>query len=150
MIQRPPRSPRTATLFPYTTLFRSSPNPSYPWSGSITRQPLSLDSTSTTRAAYLFDTIELTKQFLVNAGVRLDNYRISGDFTQRNYTGTQSASSSWNVFNYQLALVYRSEEHTSDLQSLMSISYAVFCLKKTNTRKHQNSKNHHIQPQLIS
>src|SRR3546814_1408711 len=80
-------------------------------------QPLSLDSTSTTRAAYLFDTIELTKQFLVNAGVRLDNYRISGDFTQRNYTGTQSESSSWNMFNYQLGLVYKPTRNGRDRKS---------------------------------
>src|SRR3546814_7729500 len=62
---------------------------------------------------------ELTKQFLVNAGVRLDNYRISCDFTQRNYTGTQSESSSWNMFNYQLGLVYKPTRNGS-----VYVSYA--------------------------
>src|SRR3546814_1404333 len=37
----------------------------------------------------------------------------------------------------------RSEEHTSELQSLMRISYAVFCLKKKTTHKHSNDKTHH-------
>lgn len=90
-----------------------NPNPSDSWSGSITRQPLSLDSTSTTRAAYLFDTIELSEQFLVNAGVRLDNYRISGDFSQRGSTGMLSESGSWNMFNYQLGLVYKPTKNGS-------------------------------------
>src|SRR3546814_10022257 len=82
MIRRPPRSTRTDTLFPYTTLFRSHDgsqqktasrrfclNHCFPWSG---RQDLNL------------------------------------------------------------RLLRRSEEHTSELQSLMRISYAVFCLKKQN------------------
>src|SRR3546814_13563415 len=59
------------------------PRFSDPWSGSITRNPLNQDTTSTTRAAYLFDTIELSEQFQVNAGIRLANYRISGDYTPR-------------------------------------------------------------------
>src|SRR3546814_4898813 len=43
--------------------------------------------------------------------------------------------------------VYRSEEHTSELQSLMRLSYAVFCLKKqTTVNHHQNSRPHHRTP----
>src|SRR3546814_9255968 len=42
------------------------------------------------------------------------------------------------------ARLYRSEEHTSELQSLMRISYAVFCLKKKKTRPRQNQTNHHL------
>src|SRR3546814_9794597 len=78
MIRRPPRSTRTDTLFPYTTLFRSP--------GGRARIPVIL----------LFF---LPRQSYSPASRR---------FTTR----------------------HRSEEHTSELQSLMRISYAVFCLKK--------------------
>src|SRR3546814_5396823 len=86
MIRRPPRSTRTDTLFPYTTLFRSQQFLGVP--------PECLILTMRLNQKYfpLFepDTGKLTHRFL------------------------------------------RSEEHTSELQSLMRISYAVFCLKKKN------------------
>src|SRR3546814_73313 len=81
MIRRPPRSTRTDTLFPYTTLFRSPYGAARP------------------------DTVGV-------AMTRLEVYR-----AMRDAEGMRE----------QFA---RSEEHTSELQSLMSISYAVFCLKK--------------------
>src|SRR3546814_7322000 len=93
MIRRPPRSTRTDTLFPYTTLFRSA---RHQGEGYVLRAARS--------------------------------------------AGPQEEA--------------RSEEHTSELQSLMRISYAVFCLKKkihnnnTNTTKHTSKNQHHIlQPQ---
>lgn len=88
------------------------PRFSDPWSGSITRNPLNQDTTSTTRAAYLFDTIELSEQFQVNAGIRLDNYRISGDYTPRGGS-MESASGEWTLFNYQLGLVYKPAKNGS-------------------------------------
>src|SRR3546814_1847813 len=81
MIRRPPRSTRTDTLFPYTTLFRSQPVADWP-----------VGYPGCGRAG------------------RLSRLRVR-----------------W----------WRSEEHTSELQSLMRISYAVFCLKK----KKNNNKN---------
>src|SRR3546814_1738875 len=91
MIRRPPRSTRTDTLFPYTTLFRSPPD-----SG----------------VAGVADAPKLLAHRLpvgVTDGVRL---------------------------------LQRSEEHTSELQSLMRISYAVFCLKKKkSTQTIQNTQN---------
>src|SRR3546814_9838668 len=117
MIRRPPRSTRTDTLFPYTTLFRSAvaafgdfghehddgrgdqvfrdepEHPSTPW--SIDQLPRSV----------------------------------------RPYACTSST----NTFTCS----GRSEEHTSELQSLMRISYAVFCLKKKNTQN--ETKNHSLQ-----
>src|SRR5690606_9632379 len=57
------------------------PNPNDPWTGSITRNPLSLDAKSTTQAAYFLDSIELSEQFRVDAGIRYDRYRISGEST---------------------------------------------------------------------
>src|SRR3546814_2089304 len=98
MIRRPPRSTRTDTLFPYTTLFRSSEgdfflcaeNPAYP--------PLKLND---------------------------------GEIVE-----------CWGV---------RSEEHTSELQSLMRISYAVFCLKKKKNKnlKHLLYKIYHCNSQAV-
>src|SRR3546814_2855126 len=95
MIRRPPRSTRTDTLFPYTTLFRSS--------------------TGVDREHMHALTIQLsTQRFPKMRDPRLDRC---------------------------VGCVERSEEHTSELQSLMRISYAVFCLKK----KIKQYDNHHNQ-----
>src|SRR3546814_6046745 len=103
MIRRPPRSTRTDTLFPYTTLFRSAgpiaavfaviPEPS--WSG------------------------------LLGLLAWLMLWEIGG----------QNIPADWND-------IERSEEHTSELQSLMRISYAVFCLKKKKTQYTNNLQSH--------
>src|SRR3546814_1412615 len=98
MIRRPPRSTRTDTLFPYTTLFRSG----FRWVAILPR---------------------------------------NGDCGQAGYAGCERAGERRRVFprdhpdDEMNALPHkmgleRSEEHTSELQSLMRISYAVFCLKK--------------------
>ncbi|MFT0534049.1 TonB-dependent receptor [Castellaniella hirudinis] len=83
------------------------PNPSDPWAGSFTRSPLSLDAKSTTQAAYFFDSIQLSEQFLVNAGLRYDRYRISGNSVPRGASAPVSDEGSWGMFNYQLGLVYK-------------------------------------------
>src|SRR3546814_4067485 len=101
MIRRPPRSTRTDTLFPYTTLFRSR---------FIFRRAARV-STSRTRIAARA------------AGNRLRLYCTfvaHPDISRRLSTGGRHES-------------LRSEEHTSELQSLMRNSYAVFCLKKKRT-----------------
>src|SRR3546814_8477646 len=85
MIRRPPRSTRTDTLFPYTTLFRSEA-----------------------------DSALKTKSFL-------------------------SSLDTLYFYNIMIGKTRRSEEHTSELQSLMRISYAVFCLKK---KTNKNKKTH--------
>src|SRR3546814_4441395 len=90
MIRRPPRSTRTDTLFPYTTLFRSVRN-------AATRAPRHRDAVAG-RAPW-------------RGGELIDAPRAAAREDRR----------------------ARSEEHTSELQSLMRISYAVFCLKKKNT-----------------
>src|SRR3546814_5170376 len=109
MIRRPPRSTRTDTLFPYTTLFRSIYLP-----------------TSTT--------------LMIVVGAIVGWY-----FDKRAERGPKPESTK------QLG-VLRSEEHTSELQSLMRISYAVFCLKKNITTETNNNTltaiqhhTHHIQ-----
>src|SRR3546814_3311398 len=93
MIRRPPRSTRTDTLFPYTTLFRSCRG-----SGGDRRGAQSAER-GTPRAR--------------GVGAR---------------TGRGGGRR------------HRSEEHTSELQSLMRISYAVFCLKKKKTNKKATHK----------
>src|SRR3546814_14893909 len=85
MVRRPPRSTRTDTLFPYTTLFRSRPD-------------------GRGRSA-----------------ARVGRYARDGD-----------------AGRHRPADRGRSEEHTSELQSLMRISYAVFCLKKKKAPEHRS------------
>src|SRR3546814_4153905 len=98
MIRRPPRSTRTDTLFPSTTLFRSR------------RGPEAL--------AFL------------SIGQRIAD-AVLFDRRRRAICGVATGGSEPS----QLGKQQRSEEHTSELQSLMRISYAVFCLKKKNTNK---------------
>src|SRR3546814_6566889 len=90
MIRRPPRSTRTDTLFPYTTLFRSE-----------------ADGTAGTE----------------DRGLRRDR-------TQRSLRQPVAGGAARARPARRRAAGERSEEHTSELQSLMRISYAVFCLKK--------------------
>src|SRR3546814_7831361 len=100
MIRRPPRSTRTDTLFPYTTLFRSK--------AFVARNPrFEVCAQLDQRAAKLWQVFYGTT--LIEIGSR------------------RTATTCGDQFH---ALVLRSEEHTSELQSLMRISYAVFCLKK--------------------
>src|SRR3546814_6928583 len=101
MIRRPPRSTRTDTLFPYTTLFRSPQ--------AYHRLP------------------ELIRQAGERRAIDTDMPPVS-KFDALPKRSRQGASAFLTV---QEGCDKRSEEHTSELQSLMRISYAVFCLKKT-------------------
>src|SRR3546814_9645332 len=98
MIRRPPRSTRTDTLFPYTTLFRSRA------SVSVADNGLLLLSGPIVISPGMTDEAKQT----VQCKVRVTDGK--GDLIALSFI--------------------RSEEHTSELQSLMRISYAVFCLKK--------------------
>src|SRR3546814_5179382 len=120
MIRRPPRSTRTDTLFPYTTLFRSAGRCGRPcglawrgerWWSSVLLLPLQ------------------------GEGRDGDGFCRRSGVTRR--MGNPSPPN--------LPLEGRSEEHTSELQSLMRISYAVFCLKKK--KKHNNKLNNREQKQ---
>src|SRR3546814_10802476 len=106
MIRRPPRSTRTDTLFPYTTLFRSStPH----------------DHLVRTRAGVVLDQRQ-----------RRDSLFRWRHARRRFQRPRLCIATTWLV----LAVV-RSEEHTSELQSLMRISYAVFCLKKKKNKHYR-------------
>src|SRR3546814_2700363 len=93
MIRRPPRSTRTDTLFPYTTLFRSPCHGDNPWERGKLRK-------------------------IVCPPRRQKGGKAAGRAVMPAGRGC------------------RSEEHTSELQSLMRISYAVFCLKKKKKQRH--------------
>src|SRR3546814_4887848 len=115
MIRRPPRSTRTDTLFPYTTLFRS---------------PAALAAT-----------------------LGAETGREGGG--ARRHRGLGRCHGVWSALVLRVGCVgwredlypdlVRSEEHTSELQSLMRISYAVFCLKKKNkhTQPYMTLTSHH-------
>src|SRR3546814_7233144 len=107
MIRRPPRSTRTDTLFPYTTLFRSRPDLGY-------------DARSLCR---------ITARPADDRHQRLRCRRCATDDRASLYR--------------EADLARRSEEHTSELQSLMRISYAVFCLKKKKNKPTQKSEKYH-------
>src|SRR3546814_5793466 len=139
MIRRPPRSTRTDTLFPYTTLFRSVVGP---WS--------------------LADKTQIEYHKLIDVQVpegwenQLENEPGVVLYYERKWRNI------WDVDFGDLAMLnnlgvdltphiggalgnvytYRSEEHTSELQSLMRISYAVFCLKKK-TKNHRRTNREH-------
>src|SRR3546814_9423437 len=97
MIRRPPRSTRTDTLFPYTTLFRS--------------------------------------MHFASPASPIDFERIPIQILKVGGLGTHNCLGLAKAKGAKFFLASRSEEHTSELQSLMRISYAVFCLKKRNKNK---------------
>src|SRR3546814_8361235 len=108
MIRRPPRSKRTDTLCPYTTLFRS-------------KMASTIDHTR----------FEKTPKNINTKATPIPNQYIGANVLLRPIT-TASVTDSQNCFivRKDFPRKHRSEEHTSELQSLMRISYAVFCLKK--------------------
>src|SRR3546814_2975945 len=108
MIWRTPRSTRTDTLFPYTTLFRSA-----------------LATLPATRLWIMFD-VKMIVRRIVAERLKIDVIVRSEAFA--NIASPLAALRNADVIPAQIK---RSEEHTSELQSLMRISYAVFCLKKT-------------------
>src|SRR3546814_8859288 len=117
MIRRPPRSTRTDTLFPYTTLFRSIVQTAL----KMTIEPIF--EVQFRPGSYGFRPGRSCKDALREVDRLLkEGYTHVVDADLKSYFDT-----------------IRSEEHTSELQSLMRISYAVFCLKKKKTKdKDQN------------
>src|SRR3546814_4660747 len=113
MILRPPRSPRTDTLFPYTTLFRSV---TFVGAGHDNAIVLNRDTVVGYYNAVITGGLPACVEFQsATTEGTFDSTYLSCDVP---FAGGDAG---------------RSEEHTSELQSLMRISYAVFCLKKKNT-----------------
>src|SRR3546814_4310673 len=113
MIRRPPRSTRTDTLFPYTTLFRSALLKRCAAKGLV-----KIQNAPARRYAY----------YLTPKGFA-EKSRLVAEYLETSLHFFRGARSQYEE---------RSEEHTSELQSLMRISYAVFCLKKKKKRQCDN------------
>src|SRR3546814_10420575 len=144
MLRRPPSSTRTDTLFPYTTLFRSWGHGDsrrsalkffiYTWAGSLAIL-LGIIGLALSADPVTFDMAELIRQqplgadglravlvflaFGVGLAVKIPTVPFHTWLPPAHVDAPAPASA-----------ILRSEEHTSELQSLMRISYAVFCLKK--------------------
>src|SRR3546814_4427779 len=112
MIRRPPRSTRTDTLLPYTTLFRSCLSICPPRLYCVIRAAAPADGVGTEPSCQSGPSMATHRDCPSRAKVRPSNAGC------------------------------RSEEHTSELQSLMRISYAVFCLKKKK-QTDKNTTNYH-------
>src|SRR3546814_5337139 len=108
MIRRPPRSTRTDTLFPYTTLFRSA-----------------------LRYVHLPDQAKRSSQ--TSRSSRNCCCATTTTVSDR-LRSTSCRRAHWPARSRPSSARSRSEEHTSELQSLMRISYAVFCLTKNTTQ----------------
>src|SRR3546814_6012923 len=108
MIRRPPSSTRPDTLFPYTTLFRSRVAGRFAGAGGVCR-----------RASTVSDRVRQPGTDLAIRARGLSKH--FGDLVAVDQVDLSVPKA-------------RSEEHTSELQSLMRISYAVFCLKKKNNQ----------------
>src|SRR3546814_2519910 len=132
MIRRPPRSTRTDTLFPYTTLFRSA-------------------ALGGKWGVYFF----WPKDFTFVCPTEIVGFdALNGEFADRDAqlvgvsTDSEFVHLAWRQSREDLgkvgfpwlADIKRSEEHTSELQSLMRISYAVFCLKKKRNINNESDK----------
>src|SRR3546814_10579849 len=142
MIRRPPRSTRTDTLLPYTTLFRSSSllnrifEPStYSRAASVVIQWRPRFSAA---RAVVPDPAKGSKT--ISSG-RLRNSIILDANAIGMRAGWAGRPASRHALVYawsaEFGIWKRSEEHTSELQSLMRISYAGFCLKKKRKPQHQ-------------
>src|SRR3546814_10422266 len=117
MIRRPTRSTRTDTLFPYTTLFRSG-------FGTVLFDVFPGNT--------LLAQLGIQSSFMENLAAQQARGPFVLDLPRSQYENNRRLGitnrTEWEVSD----AITRSEEHTSELQSLMRISYAVFCLKKTN------------------
>src|SRR3546814_5136992 len=132
MIRRPPRSTRTDTLFPYTTLFRSG-------------TPDEIAKVAKDFAVY-YEKAGEDEHYLVNHS--RSPYLMGPDGKPLAILSTDQPGTDADEGSPEA----RSEEHTSELQSLMRISYAVFCLKKKNNKMiktyKQNYREHRTYKQL--
>src|SRR3546814_5699995 len=116
MIRRPPRATRTDTLFPYTTLFRSASMPMTMMKVRVMWVPVHHGDVPVGMcmrfAGWVAGTMGMLVMRIMDVGMIVQHCLVT-------------------VF-----VLMRSEEHTSELQSLMRISYAVFCLKKKKQKQY--------------
>src|SRR3546814_5477461 len=122
MIRRPPRSTRTDTLFPYTTLFRSGRD-----RHRLLHPALDEDMDEMPGSSRMGLAVAKQADLVTDGAVA----KLRRAQTRRCPTP-------------------RSEEHTSELQSLMRISYAVFCLKKKKNSQSEHRTKHHNASRICS
>src|SRR3546814_5038062 len=121
MIRRPPRSTRTDTLFPYTTLFRSQ------MLADLGAEVIKVETPGVGDVSrYLGSGVPDPTMGSIHLTVNRGKRSIALDLKKPEDAEVLRG------------LIARSEEHTSELQSLMRISYAVFCLKKKNKQMKHN------------
>src|SRR3546814_4131529 len=134
MIRRPPRSTRTDTLFPYTTLFRSEKigrNPSFCGLQNL----FAVEQFSRAALHGRAGAANAVGKIKILDGMGQITLRIGEKF---GWCPSICRKTKFSERRHRLHH-FRSEEHTSELQSLMRISYAVFCLKKKITITHISS-----------
>src|SRR3546814_3301636 len=124
MMRRPPRSTRTDTLCPYTTLFRSRLTQVFRSRVAETKLPLIFLNRIGGQDELVFDGCS----FVLNDDGQAAHRLVDWEAEERVTRWTNAGDGRWTC--EPGAIAERSEEHTSELQSLMRISYAVFCLKK--------------------
>src|SRR3546814_1920082 len=123
MIRRPPRSTRTDTLFPYTTLFRSFEQRGLADAFGAAQMQQFAGRQLQVEIAQQHTVATQHGQFVGSQERHVRTVRKFGD----------AQCKGWRPSRTQRG---RSEEHTSELQSLMRITYAVFCLKKKKNTKY--------------
>src|SRR3546814_984955 len=117
MMRQTPRSTRTDTLFPYTTLFRSVERAHL---GGICLNWGCIPTKALLRSAEIYHTMQHADAY----GLKASNVGFDLEKVVKRSRGVSG--------QLNKGVGHRSEEHTSELQSLMRISYAVYCLKKKN------------------
>src|SRR3546814_2943714 len=133
MIRRPPRATRTDTLFPYTTRFRSAV--------AVAAHQIGFDQVACDRLGLYAVAARSLDHARDEAGQALvpDDHRMLSPLDvvvavrQAGVADRRGCTRAYTL---------RSDEHTSELQSLMRISYAVFCLRKTLTITHHHADKH--------
>src|SRR3546814_4204937 len=136
MIRRPPRSTRTDPLVPYTTLFRSG----FVLHSGEYRQDSTLQ---VDESIALTATVDILRDIAAGEGPRRKLLALGYAGWGPGQLDSEIQANGWLHVAPDEDLVFddsldhkRSEEHTSELQSLMRISYAVFCLKQKKTQIH--------------
>src|SRR3546814_2981520 len=134
MIRRPPRSTRTDTLFPYTTLFRSNLS-KYSYNTTLFYDKYGLNARLryTWRSSYVSNDPFFFGLPLINGARGQLNASINYDINDHINVGVEGINllrGDQNQYCVNDKALLRSEEHTYELQTLMRISYAVFRLKK--------------------
>src|SRR3546814_8428524 len=132
MIRAPPKTPRPATPVPYTTPFRSPMQASVviqkghdPHLMAVGHRLCQLPACLSRTVDHRLGQVHSLKNVLVQAAQPIARQRARGTYCQQQKQGLYDAHTTRHTRE-------RSEEHTSELQSLMRLSYAVFCLKQNN------------------